>query len=140
MVYIDKDDLLVIIGQNIKFERIKHGISIEEFSDYLNISSQMVSNMERGLRGTTIDTLIKIADIFNVTLDYLMGFDDSTLNFHSPKYENDKFAELMLLCSTLSDEEKDNVIKYIKDLIEDSDRIIFPDEENTKSNQNDPDN
>ena len=47
-----------------------------ELANYLHIKPNTYSDYERGKINIQIDTLIKIADFYNVSLDYLVGRDD----------------------------------------------------------------
>lgn len=47
----------------------------------LNISQNAISQYETGIREASYDTLIAIADYFNVSIDYLLGrTDNPTVN------------------------------------------------------------
>lgn len=61
-----------IIGSNIRFERQKRDLTIDELSEILNIAPGFLGLIERGQRGTSIKNLCKIANIFNITLDTLI--------------------------------------------------------------------
>lgn len=61
------------IGNNIKRLRIKYRMNQELLAERLNIRRQTISSYERGNSVPDIYTLIRIADIFNVTLDELAG-------------------------------------------------------------------
>lgn len=67
------------IGSNIRCKRKKLDLTIEEFSDFVDISSGFVGLIERGERGTSILNLIKIAEFLEITLDDLIlkGIDSS---------------------------------------------------------------
>lgn len=45
----------------------------EELAKYLNVHKTTYSGYENGTREPSIDTLCKLADYFNVSLDYLVG-------------------------------------------------------------------
>lgn len=60
----------------LKEQRSKHGFSQEELAIKLNISRQSISKWERGESYPTIDTLLKLSDIFGITLDELLKGDD----------------------------------------------------------------
>lgn len=50
------------------------GISQKELANELgNINQQTISNYEVGVREPDIQTLIKLADYFGVSIDYLVG-------------------------------------------------------------------
>jgi transcriptional regulator with XRE-family HTH domain len=59
------------IGKKIAFYRKKMELTQEELAEQLEISSQAVSNWETEQNNPDEDVLIKLADIFNVTLDDL---------------------------------------------------------------------
>ena len=59
------------IGKKIAYFRKKMELTQEELADQLEISSQAVSNWETEQNNPDEDVLIKLADIFNVTLDEL---------------------------------------------------------------------
>ncbi len=51
-----------LIGSNIRFERQKRDLTIEELSEILNIAPGFLGLIERGQRGTSIKNLCKIAE------------------------------------------------------------------------------
>jgi len=53
--------------------RTQSGLSQREFSKRVSIAQPTVANWEVGRREPSIDTLIKIAQFFDVSLDYLVG-------------------------------------------------------------------
>jgi transcriptional regulator with XRE-family HTH domain len=56
----------------------------DEMSSLLGISRAALSHYEKGRREPDYETLIKIADLFKVSLDYIMGrTDDPTVNMDS---------------------------------------------------------
>lgn len=64
-----------------KYQRIKdlredHDLTQEAISKKLNISQRSYSHFETGTRGIPTEILIKLADIYGVTLDYLVGRTD----------------------------------------------------------------
>lgn len=68
---------------NIKDIRSRKGLTQAEVASALGVSSVVYSRYETGSRQPSIDTLIQMADIFGVTVDYLLGrqdIEDSTLS------------------------------------------------------------
>lgn len=64
--------MLDTIGQRIRYVREEIlELSGEEFGKLLNVTKTAVSNWEKGNRTADIHTLSKIAELGNVTLDYL---------------------------------------------------------------------
>ena len=61
------------IADNIRFFRKANNITQEELSKQLGGSKNLVSNYENGISTPDIYTLVKLADIFDITLDELVG-------------------------------------------------------------------
>lgn len=61
-----------IIGSNIRFERQKRDLTIDELSEILEIAPGFLGLIERGQRGTSIKNLCKISDFFSISLDTLI--------------------------------------------------------------------
>lgn len=66
-----------MIGTRIKDLRKKHKITQMELSEYLNISQSTLALYESKKRAVSVDIIIKIAQFFNVTTDYLLGLSDN---------------------------------------------------------------
>ena len=57
---------------NIEAERARHGVSNDDLAEKLDVSRKTLFNwMEKGNIPTS--ALIKMADLFNCTIDYLLG-------------------------------------------------------------------
>lgn len=52
-----------------------HGLSKAEFAQKLNINKSAITRWENGDVKPTLDILINISKTFNVSLDWLAGFD-----------------------------------------------------------------
>lgn len=62
-------------AKQLKYLRIEAGISQNELAKAFNVSKQTVSAWEKGLQETDFNTLIKIANYFKVTTDFLLGIE-----------------------------------------------------------------
>lgn len=104
-----KDNILQIVGKNIKAIRISKGMTQEQLAEKLNRSTNYVSLIELGKSGMNAPTIIDICNILNVSSDSIFkGLLDYKTN------NNDKI--LFETISTLSDEDKDavtNLVEYI---------------------------
>lgn len=60
-------------GDIISALRAEKGIYQKELADYLKVSIGTISNYEQGIHNPDFDTLCKIADFYEVSLDYLLG-------------------------------------------------------------------
>lgn len=59
-------------GKRIAALRKDSSMTQEQLAEKLNISDSMISKIERGAKGVSIDLAIEICAIFNVSLDYLI--------------------------------------------------------------------
>jgi transcriptional regulator with XRE-family HTH domain len=61
-----------MVGQNIKYLRNRHKLSQHELADKLGVPRTSLSDYERGTTQVSIDNLIKLSDIFKLTIDDLV--------------------------------------------------------------------
>ncbi|MCP3850053.1 MAG: helix-turn-helix transcriptional regulator [Gammaproteobacteria bacterium] len=61
------------IGEKITQLRKQHNLSQSDLAKKINASRTIVGNYERNVNTPSIEILIKIAKVFNVSLDYLTG-------------------------------------------------------------------
>ena len=62
-----------MLGDQLKKLRKQKGITQKELADYLHISKSSVGMWEHGQRDPDTAMLLKIADFYGVTVDYLLG-------------------------------------------------------------------
>ena len=62
-----------ILSSKLKKIRKELGFTQEEISNEIKISRSALANYERGVREPDIDTLIEIADFYNISIDWLLG-------------------------------------------------------------------
>lgn len=60
----------------LKILRIEKGENLQKIAKYLNVTMQTVSNYENEKRDMTPETILKLADYFGVSTDYLLGKSD----------------------------------------------------------------
>ncbi len=66
------------IGEKIREERKKIGMTQEDLAEKVGISVNFVSLIENG-KNMSLDTMIRIANTFNVSVDYLLN-DSMNIN------------------------------------------------------------
>ena len=66
-----------MLNERIRTLRLAKGISQVDLAVMLNVSKQSVSNWENDNIQPSIDMLIRLADVFNVSTDYLLGRETS---------------------------------------------------------------
>lgn len=67
------------LGNRISILREKRGISQSRLADELHISQSTLAMYEKNKRTPNVEMLNKFADYFNVSIDYLVGRDDSKM-------------------------------------------------------------
>jgi len=60
------------IGKRIQSCRKRQGYTQEQLAEKMNVSIQMVSNLERGNKAIRIDNLIHLSQILNISTDYIL--------------------------------------------------------------------
>lgn len=66
----------MIFGEKLKSERKNKGWSQEELAEKLFVSRQSVSKWENGQNYPSIEIIIKLSDLFGVTIDELLRSDE----------------------------------------------------------------
>ncbi len=87
------------MGKRLKNERRKYHLTQENIAEMLDISVKHYSEVERGITGLSVENIIKISNILNLTTDYLLKGvtitdKDSFLNFLS-NLSNEDSTELL---------------------------------------------
>jgi len=67
------EELLKDIGKRISDLRKRSGYTQEQLAELMDVSIQMISNLERGNKAIRIDNLLKISKIFGVSTDYILS-------------------------------------------------------------------
>ena len=63
--------------QHIRDLREDHDLKQRQVADYLCCSQQVYSNYELGQRDIPTEILIKLADLYGVSTDYLLGLTNN---------------------------------------------------------------
>ncbi len=119
-----------ILGKRIELERIRLGLNQIELAKKLNLSSSAsISQYESGDRIPSDDIKLKMCEVFNCSLDYLMGKSDIR---NLEKVQSDplglaKIGFNMENYTPLTEKQKEQ----IKDLLE----IILKDNKKTKEDK-----
>lgn len=65
----------MVFGERLKMLRNKKKLTQEELANKLDVTKACISCYENSTREPSINTLIKLSQIFSVSIDYLVGFD-----------------------------------------------------------------
>ncbi|MTD30194.1 helix-turn-helix domain-containing protein [Planomicrobium sp. YIM 101495] len=112
------------LGRKIKQLRDREGYQQKDFATKLGVSNVVLSRYESDERKPDYDTLLKIADLFEVSVDYLLGRtektelneDERTRNHYMSKISSE-FPDMELMfdeMESLSAEDMQEVYEYIK--------------------------
>lgn len=101
------DKIFDRICQNIKHQRSLTGLTQEKYAEALGVSSQYISQIERGESTPSLKFLLTICDVFNYSIYALIPQTktDSTDNLNAKM--NAKF-------DSLSNAQKENIISFIE--------------------------
>lgn len=71
VIYNDSGDKM----KNLRKLRVEKGLKQEELADFLKIAKSTYSRYENDVRQPDNETLVKLANFFDVSVDYLLGND-----------------------------------------------------------------
>ncbi|WP_302171896.1 helix-turn-helix domain-containing protein [uncultured Streptococcus sp.] len=111
-------------SERLKNLRKKVGLTQVDVAGKLGISQQAYASWERGVKKPTQDNLVKIAQILNVSVDYLVGTSQET----SDELDN---IELLFRMNSkgLTEEEKEIFKKELIEFMEER-KKVFEDNKN----------
>ncbi len=95
-------------------------ISIDNFAKYLGCSYQAVYNWCKGERRPDYETLVKIANYFDVSTDYLLGNNKIKSEKEEWLFERDALINALVKAGYMKDDEdlSDEELKVIMKFIE----------------------
>ncbi len=107
------------IGPTIRKLRKAHGWTQVELARKLKASQKVVTTYENNQRTPTLENLKKLAAIFNITLDELVGVKDVQIVSEQPHmHRNSRVAKVQNLYEKLPPLEQRSILKQIKALVE----------------------
>lgn len=64
------------VGERIQMHRKQSGMSQEELGQKLHVSRQTISLWEKDQTVPTLDNLVRLREVFNITVDDILGFEE----------------------------------------------------------------
>ena len=98
----DKNIDYAALGKRIKEKRISKKLTQEQLGEMCELSAAHIGHIERGTRILSVEVLFRIAQVLNVSVDYLL-FDS---------VENDNI--LSSIAPILKDSDKNKVNNFLK--------------------------
>ena len=113
-------DYAKIIGSNIRYERKRRGLTIDDFAKVIGMAPGFLGLIERGQRGTSVKNMVAIAEFFDISLDDLITTDLSNGGADMKDMENTRSAKarraLKSLVSSLTEDEIVFITSVIKSM------------------------
>ncbi|MBQ6840077.1 MAG: helix-turn-helix transcriptional regulator [Oscillospiraceae bacterium] len=81
------------IGKRIQNRRKQQGYTQEQLAEMMNVSIQMISNLERGNKSIRIDNLINLCHILQVSTDYILTGKESAKNLSNLSQRMSQLSE-----------------------------------------------
>ncbi len=66
----------MILGKRLKELRKKEGMTQQELGDLINVTKVSICCYEKGTRTPTLETLLDLAKVFHVDVNYFLGQDE----------------------------------------------------------------
>lgn len=81
----NKEEIAIIIGENIKQYRLQNGWTQQELGSKIGMSKNAIGNYEKGFRSPKKDTMFDLANAFNVSIDDLFPPIQKDSSSNTPK-------------------------------------------------------
>lgn len=131
------------IGQRIKFLRKQHNFTVQQLAELINKTKGNISSYENGKYEPSAQTIIRICEIFNISIDWLLTgkeFGNKKISIMKENNElnlTDEEKNLIIIFRNFSEEDKelikiisDNLLKRLKKT-----QIYIPMHQETKMHQ-----
>lgn len=98
------------IGLRIAEARVKYDLTQEQLAEKIGKTSQFISNIETGKRKPSLSTLLNIAKVLNLSLDYLIYDNDIEEKIRDDIYMKQIYKQL----ESLDDEKKNKLLDIVE--------------------------
>lgn len=100
-----------MLGNKIKKLREDKRMTQQELADLVGLSQSTIGMLESGRQGASRKTLVKLADFFGVTVDYLLSDDEEMDKIAEYESQNKIFFSKF---GKLSEKDRNKIIKMIE--------------------------
>lgn len=107
------------LGTRIKELRLKKDWTQSQLGEKVNVTKASISGYENDTRSPDKETLVKLANLFDVSTDFLLGNDNSPANINISKTQRTIAAHID---DDVSDDEMKEILSFI-DYIKNRDHI-----------------
>ena len=110
--------------ETLKKSRDEKGLSQKALADILGVSQGTIGNWESGVREPNFKTIEKLADFFDVSVDFLLGRNNEALS--TPDYTSNKVSpalseteqELIRIFRSVSVREQTKILSYAFEIVD----------------------
>lgn len=110
----DERQLAIYSGNIIRKLRKEYGYTQKELGEKIGVSNSAIANYEKGFRAPLQDTLFKLAEIFNVSVNYFFPYESN-----AEKQLTDKITEIS---SKLTESRQTKVYNFAERQLEEQKR------------------
>ena len=108
-----------ILGARLRFLRNEAGLTQKQLAERLNMRDNTISQYEQGDRTPSVETQMKLAQLFDVSIDFLVGrTDDRTPHPERPSEglppANPAYLEALRYLDGLSDEGMTSALRCLQ--------------------------
>ncbi|MGQ3740891.1 helix-turn-helix domain-containing protein [Bacillus sp. Fil] len=111
-----------IIGKRVKEIRSKLKMTQQEFADSISVSKSLISLIELGIKKPSIETINKMSNKGNVSVDYILGKTNQKNS--SEEFSTDikrKLDQTVNRISQLTEEQQKFLLKMINSMVDNID-------------------
>lgn len=113
--FLDQEGVLVVLGARVKQLRKERGWSQEELAEAVGAAgAHQISRYENGQTTPSTETVIKLAEVFDVSLDYLLIEGAARRALRNGDYS---FLDRLGDVNELSEEERASVLLFVEALL-----------------------
>lgn len=114
-----------LFKDRLKETRVNRGLTQRELAKLLNIAPSTLANYEVGKREPDFVTLCKIADFFQISIDYLLGRTDEKIGQETKPANDIDLDNIQLFPAAGTQDDKEHELKqelkdYLKEQLKDA--------------------
>lgn len=107
-----------LFAQRLTLLREKKGLKKKELATILNVSAPCISQYESGNSMPGFDVLWRMAQYFDVSIDFLIGKDESAFRLDELFSDNTTYMTLLIACSKVPTKNRHALLSIINALQE----------------------
>lgn len=126
---------MINLSKRLKDLRLKEGLTQAELALELGLAKSTISQYESDERKPTYENLIKIADFYNISIDFLLTGDLNVKEKQNTSY-NKKYSKHILVLDKMTLDEQHQSLTFMEELL--TARLEYENRLNKLNNKNKP--